>query len=157
MQFRCIAMPTPKAAQFRTARVDDFGNPIRLLTADADTGYFCRHCLGQAGKGRQVLLGSYNVERPSGHYWQPSPIFLHAEGCEPFEGDNLIPPAIRAIQLVNVRPYDRDERMLYDLNDTVTGDRLAPLLQRWLEDERTAYLNVHTGRPGCFLCRVERL
>jgi hypothetical protein len=47
--------------------------------------------------------------------------------------------------------------MLYDLNDTVTGDRLAPLLQRCLEDERTAYLNVHTGRPGCFLCRVERL
>lgn len=157
MRFRVFAMTTEKADQFRRSRIDDFGNAVRELTAEADTGYFCRHCLGQAGKGRSVLLASYNVEQPRAHYWQPSPIFIHAESCPRFEHDNEIPPAIRAIQLVNARPYDRDDMMLYDLNDTVTGDRLEPLLQRCLADERTAYVNVHTGRPGCFLCRVERL
>jgi hypothetical protein len=157
MRFRCLAMPTAKADQFRTSGIDDFGNRTRMLTADADTGYFCRQCLGQAGKGRAVLLGSYNVEEPKGHYWQPSPIFIHAESCPRFTRDDEIPPAIRAIQLVNVRPYDRDDRLLYDLNDTVTGDRLEALLARCLADERTRFANIHSGRPGCFLCRVERL
>lgn len=157
MKFRYIAMPTGVAAQFRSSGADDFGNRVKSMIAAADTGYLCRHCLAQAGKGCEVLLASYNIERPKRHYWQPSPIFIHAEGCERFARDNEIPPALSAIQLVNARPYDRDDMMLYDLNDTVTGDRLGPLLERCLADERTAYVNVHTGRPGCFLCRVERL
>src|SRR5262249_6218708 len=50
-----------------------------------------------------------------------------------------------------------DDFMLYDLNDTVTGDRLAPPVKHCLGDPRTRYVNIHTGRPGCFLCRAERL
>jgi hypothetical protein len=156
MRFNCLAMPTAKAEQFRSSRTDDFGNPVRALTADADTGYFCRHCLGQPGKGRAVLLGSYNIEQPKGHYWQPSPIFIHDSSCPRYEDEGAIPPAVRAIQWVNVRPYDRDDRMLYDLKDTMTGDRLEALLERCFADQRTRFANIHTGRPGCFLCRVER-
>jgi Protein of unknown function (DUF1203) len=157
MRFRCIAMPTATAERFRTSGSDDFGNPVRALTAEADHGYFCRHCLAQPAKGHAVLLGSYDIGPPKGHYWQPSPIFIHGESCPRFASDDEIPAAVRAIQLVNVRPYDRDDRMLYDLNDTVTGDRLETLLARCFADERTCFANIHTGRPGCFLCRVERL
>jgi hypothetical protein len=157
MKFRYVAMPTETADRFRQSGVDDFRNPLRQLTAHADEGYFCRHCLAQPGRGNQVLLGSYNVKPPNGHYWQPSPIFFCAEGCQRFERDDTIPPAVRAIQLVNARPYDGEDRLLYDLNDTVTGDRLASLVQRCLEDSRTRYVNIHTGRPGCFLCHVERI
>jgi hypothetical protein len=156
MNFRCIAMPNETVDRFRHSGVDDFHNPIARLTADADKGYFCRHCLAQPGKGHEVLLGSWNVEPPKGYYWQPSPIFLCAEACTRFEQEDAIPAAVQAIQLVNARPYNSEDRLLYDLNDTVTGDRLAPLVQRCLEDPRTRYVNIHTGRPGCFLCRVER-
>ena len=156
MKFECIAMRSETANRFRDSGVDDFDNPVRTLTAAADTGYFCRHCLGQPGKGNDAVLGSYNIDEPKGHYWSPSPVFLCRVRCERFQRENEIPPAIRAIQLVNLRPYDGDDRMLYDLNDTTTGDRLAPLLARCLADERTRYVNVHTGRPGCFLCRMER-
>jgi hypothetical protein len=156
MRLRYLAMPTTTAEQFRTSGLDDFGNPIRAVTADSDVGYFCRHCLAQPRKGQEVLLGSYDTVQPKGHYWQPSPIFIHDSSCPRYE-DGAIPPAIRAIQLVNVRPYDRDDRLLYDLNDTVTGDRLEALLKRCFADERTRFANIHTGRPGCFLCRVERL
>ena len=104
-----------------------------------------------------MLLGSYNIEQPKGHYWQPSPIFIHEDPCQRYEEEGAIPSAVRAIQLVNVRPYDRDNRLLYDLNDTVTGDRLEALLARCLADERTRFANIHTGRPGCFLCRIEQL
>jgi hypothetical protein len=84
MSFRYVAMPTETADRFRQSGVDDFRNPVRRLTADADEGYFCRHCLAQPGKGHDVLLASWNVEPPKGHFWQPSPIFLCAEPCERF-------------------------------------------------------------------------
>lgn len=157
MTFRCVAMDTQTANRFRETGVDDFGNRVQLVTAAADTGYFCRHCLAQPGKGNRVLLASYNVAQPKGHYWSPSPVFLCADGCERFDRDDEIPPAVAAIQLVNARPYDADAHMLYDLNDTTTGDRLKPLIEQCLRDGRTGYVNVHTGRPGCFLCRVERI
>ena len=35
----------------------------------------------------------------------------------------------------------------------IFGAYLAPLLERCLADPRTRYANIHTGRPGCFLCR----
>jgi len=157
MNFRCVAMDTETAKRFRTSGVDDFENRVRLMTAAADTGYFCRHCLAQPGKGRQVFLASYNVGRPKGHYWSPSPVFICADDCRHFDAEGEIPPALRAVSLVNVRPYDAEERLLYDLNDVTTGDRLQPLLERALADDRTDYLNIHTGRPGCFLCRVQRI
>jgi hypothetical protein len=97
------------------------------------------------------------VQPPSGHYWQPSPIFLCADACERFDEEDVIPPAVRAIQLVNARPYDAEDRLLYDLNDTTTGDRLGQLVARCLDDPRTRYVNIHTGRPGCFLCHIERI
>jgi hypothetical protein len=156
MKFRCNAMTTEAADRLHDSGIDDFGNQVRRMTAAADVGYFCRHCLAQPGKGRDVLLASYNVVRPKGHYWSPSPIFLCAERCERFTRANEIPRAVRAIHLVNVRPYDADDRLLYDLNDTTTGDRLQPLLERCLADPRTQYVNIHTGRPGCFLCHAER-
>jgi hypothetical protein len=155
MDFRCVAMPTATADRFRQSGVDDFENRLTRMTTDSDHGYFCRHCLAQPGKGHDVLLGSLNVQPPKGYYWAASPIFICAEPCERFEQGNVIPPAVRAVQLVSARPYNGDNRMLYDLNDTVTGDRLEPLVQRCLADSRTAYINIHTGRPGCFLCRVE--
>ena len=156
MHLRYLAMPTATAERFRVSGTDDFSNPVRALTADTDAGYFCRHCLAQVGKGGSVLLGSYSIEQPKGHYWQPSPIFIHDSSCLRYEGDGEIPLAVRAVSLVNVRPYDRDDRLLYDLNDTTTGDRIEALLARCFADERTRFVNIHTGRPGCFLCRVEQ-
>jgi len=157
MNFRCVAMPTETADRFRQSGVDDFGNLLARMTADDDRGYFCRHCLSQPGKGNDVLLGSWNVQPPKGFYWAASPIFICAGPCVRFEEENALPPAVRDVQLVSARPYNGDDRMLYDLNDTVTGDRLEPLVERCLADSRTEYVNIHTGRPGCFLCRAESM
>ena len=46
--------------------------------------------------------------------------------------------------------------MLYDLSDVAEGDAVDALVARCLEDDRTAYANIHTARFGCFLCRIER-
>jgi hypothetical protein len=46
---------------------------------------------------------------------------------------------------------------IYALGDVCDGTDVERLLDRALGDCRTGYINIHTARPGCFLCRVERL
>jgi hypothetical protein len=128
--------------------------PVILLHHKiADHPAPCRHCLTEAEVGTTVLLGSYHFGRPHGVYWTPSPVFLHAEPCGRFEQSDSVPQIVRH-RLVSVRVYDADDMCLYDLCD---GTDVERLLDRGLADRRTDYINIHTARPGCFLCRVERI
>ena len=155
--FRCIPVPTETAARFRGAGLDDNGNEIRrVIVADA-TGAPCRHCLQFGRPGETMLLGSYNLPRPRGIYWTPSPIFLHAEECQLFSAPNVVAPIICKGTLVSVRAYDTSDQCLYDLGWVCAGADVEEPLHRALADERASFVNVHTARPGCLLSRVERL
>ena len=154
-RFRCVPIPTETADRFRSAGLDDRGNPIRRVAATADGGFPCRHCLRLGQPGESMLLGSYDLPEPRGIYWTPSPIFLHAEPCPRFVAEDSVAPVIRT-RLVSVRAYDADEMCLYDLGEVCDGTAVEAPLLRALEDPRTGFVNVHTARPGCLLCRVER-
>jgi hypothetical protein len=45
--------------------------------------------------------------------------------------------------------------MIYPLSDVANGEEVNALLERAFTDVRTSYVNLHTARFGCFLCRVE--
>jgi hypothetical protein len=154
--FQCIPMETEIADRFRRTGVDDNGNVLRRMMASQDGGFPCRHCLRLAEAGETVLLGSYNLPRPLGIYWTPSPIFLHAEACDRFDAANEVAPIVRANPLVSVRAYDADDLCLYDLGQVCSGAEVDAPLGRALDDPRTAFVNIHTARPGCLLSRVER-
>jgi Protein of unknown function (DUF1203) len=157
MSFRCVAISTEVADRFRRSDRDDSGNQIEHRVADKDTGFFCRHCLGQPGKGREVLLANYHVERPQGVYWSPSPVFVHADSdaCPRFLRESEIPKAVRDLRLVGLRSYDAEDHMLYDL--TILTENVHERVEEFLGDPRTSYVNIHSSGPGCYLCRVERL
>ncbi|MBV9748213.1 MAG: DUF1203 domain-containing protein [Acetobacteraceae bacterium] len=155
--FRCVPIETEVAERFRRSGRDDAGNALRRIVAQAAGSYPCRHCLQLAIPGDEVLLGSYDLPRPRGIYWTPSPIFLHAAGCERFEGDGEVAPIVRANPLVSVRTYDDEDQCLYDLGQVCSGQEVDTPLERALADQRTAFVNVHTARPGCLLSRVERI
>ena len=76
--FRCVPMETEIADRFRCTGSDDNGNAVRRIEASSMGSFPCRHCLRCAALGETMLLGSYNLPRPRGIYWTPSPIFLHA-------------------------------------------------------------------------------
>jgi hypothetical protein len=151
--FRCQPMDSAVALRFRATGIDDGGNRLHRRIADRHSP--CRHCLAEAVPGQAVVLGSYHFGRPGGIYWTPSPIWLHAEGCVRFEQVNVIPDIVRN-RLVSVRAYDADDFCLYDLGDVGDGREVDALIDRCLADPRTDFVNIHTARPGCFLCRVER-
>ena len=154
--FQCLPIETQTAERFRRTGVDDGGNDVRRVVASDAGGFPCRHCLRLAAAGEVVLLGSYHLPRPRGIYWTPSPIFLHAEECVRFDSIGEVAPIVRANTLVSVRAYDAADQCVYDVGQVCSGAEVDAPLARALGDARTAFVNIHTARPGCLLARVER-
>ena len=154
--FQCLPIDTEIADRFRSTGLDDNGNTLRRMVATPAGGFPCRHCLSLAAAGETVLLGSYNLPRPRGIYWTPSPIFVHAAACPRFTAENQVAPIVRLNALVSVRAYDRADQCIYDLGQVCSGEEVDGPLERALGDARTAFVNIHTERPGCLLSRVER-
>ena len=155
--FRCIPITTEIAERFRRTGVDDHGNTLRRIEATNEGGFPCRHCLRCAAPGEIMLLGSYDLPRPQGIYWTPSPIFLHAQSCPRFDAENQVAPIVRANALVSVRAYDSADQCIYDLGQVCPGEAVDAPLAAALGDTRTEFVNIHTARPGCLLSRVERV
>ena len=153
--FQCIPIPTETAERFRRTGRDDNGNEVHRIVATPGGGFPCRHCLRPAEPGEAVLLGSYNLPRPRGIYWTPSPIFLHEADCPRAEALNEVVPIVRG-SLVSVRAYDAADQCLYDLGQVCAGEEVEGPLERALSDPRTAFVNIHTARPGCLLSMVAR-
>jgi hypothetical protein len=154
-EFRCLPIADHIASQFRTTGYDHRGGPLLRREPGPDSRCPCRQCLAYARPGETVLLGSYDLPRPKGVYWTPSPIFLHLQACTPFATPNTIPEIVRG-SLASVRAYDADDLCLYDLGQVAEGAEIDAPLMRALDDPRTSFVNIHTAKPGCLLCRVER-
>jgi hypothetical protein len=155
-RFRCIAMPTGAARRFRETGRDDRGGALHRRVVDGP-GFPCRHCLRLGEKGETMLLGSWDLPRPGGVYWAPSPVFLHERDCPRFAAEDEIPPTVLANGIVSVRSYDAQEMCLYDLGQVCEGKDVAAPLLRALSDPRTRFVNIHTARPGCWLAGAELL
>lgn len=154
MRFRCVAMPSEDAARFRRTRRDDRGQAVIERVASGE-GEPCRHCLRLAEKGEAMLLLSWDLPRPLGTYWTPSPVFLHARDCAAYADEDALPQTVLANGLVSVRAYDGAGMCLYDLGHVGAGEAAEPWVARALGDPRTAFVNIHTARPGCWLCGAE--
>jgi hypothetical protein len=155
IHFRCLPIPTQAVRRFRLSGVDDRGSTLMQRLPGPDSRCPCRHCLRYAADGETMLLGSYDLPRPMGTYWTPSPIFLHADECAAYARTDHIPEIVRGA-LVSVRAYDDASLCLYDLGEVCEGAEVDAPLQRALADPRTAFVSLHTAKPGCMLCQVER-
>jgi hypothetical protein len=154
-RFRVLAMDTASANRFRATGLDDRGGHV-LRRVAAGPGFPCRHCLRLATPGEAMLLASWDLPRPLGPYWTPSPVFLHAEECLRAEGlEDALPDAVTANAIVSLRHYDADGMCLYDLGVVVPGGEAETALRARISDPRIAFVNVHTARPGCWLAAVE--
>lgn len=153
--FRCVPMDTQSAQRFRATRMDDRGGPAHSRIVDGP-GFPCRHCLKLGEIGEEMLLVSWDLPRPIGPYWTPSPVFVHLRDCVRAEVEDALPETVRENMIVSLRHYDAAGMCLYDLGMVSAGDAVEESVRRNLEDPRVAFINIHTARPGCWLCSVER-
>lgn len=131
--FRCIPIATASADSFRASGSDDAGNTLIRREPGPDSRCPCRHCLEYGKSGQSMLLGSFNLPRPRGVYWTPSPIFVHAERCGRYERVNHIPEIIQEA-LISLRAYDAEDLCIYELGCAGDGLAISEPLQRALAD-----------------------
>ena len=148
-------MDTAAATRFRATGRDDRGGALHRRTVDGP-GFPCRHCLRLGRPGEAMLLGSWDLPLPRGAYWTPSPVFLHADGCDAAVIADALPETVRVNAIVSLRHYDAAGMCLYDLGVVAAGEDAEAALRDRIGDPRVAYVNIHTARPGCWLCSVER-
>ena len=87
-------------------------------------------------------------------YAGEGPVFVHADGCEPFAS---APGAVSeqvSGRVLSIRAYDRDA-MLTDAS-VLEGERFRERATELLGDPEVEFLHVHFAGPGCFAFRVDR-
>jgi hypothetical protein len=122
------------------------------LTADVPNAYPCRHCLQWAKPGERVVLFTYNSLPPGRPYSESGPIFVHADACAPYAATDRYPENFRSHRVL--RAYDENDDMI----DAVVVDEEEPevVIDRLLQNPRTAFLQARSVTRGCFTFRIER-
>jgi len=89
-----------------------------------------------------------------GPYRASGPIYVreHAVAAAPTPGEL---PVLLRHRLLSLRAYDA-HGMLVDA-EVCEGTALESVVTRLFADSAVAYLHVHNARPGCFMCRIERV
>ena len=120
---------------------------------DAAPGYPDRIALRDAAPGEAVLLVNFTHQPANTPYRASHAIFVRVGAEKAYDGVDTIPEALR-IRLISLRAFDADH-MLVDA-DVVEGRWLDPLIARFFDDRRVAYLHAHHARQGCYAARVDR-
>jgi hypothetical protein len=122
----------------------------RQLASDREP---CRRCLRDATPGEPLVLASYDPFTTRSPYAGEGPVFVHAEGCEPFAPE----PGAVSVQVggrqLSVRAYDHDAMMTGAA--VLPGERFPDAVAELLGDPDVAFLHVHFAGPGCFAFRVD--
>jgi Protein of unknown function (DUF1203) len=115
----------------------------------------CRRCLRNAEPGDRLALTSYDpfLVRSS-PYAGGGPVFVHADGCEPFAPEPGSVSEQVGGRVLSIRAYDRDA-MLTEAAVT-DGERFRERASALLDDPEVEFLHVHFAGPGCFAFRVDR-
>ncbi|HSK16066.1 MAG TPA: DUF1203 domain-containing protein [Gaiellaceae bacterium] len=112
----------------------------------------CRLCLRTFREGEPRTLFTHDTYAGVAEFPQPGPVFVHADGCEPYGGDGF-PPELRALSLTfeavaaGPRVVALERTRGGDVEDTIA--RLLPLPE-------VDFLNVRNTEAGCWVARVER-
>ena len=111
----------------------------------------CRRCLKDARAGELLVLAPYDPFTRRSPYAGEGPVFVHADGCEPFAGGETEQVGGRTL---SIRAYDADA-MLQDAA-VLPGEQFETGVKELLGDPDVAFLHVHFAGPGCFAFRVDR-
>src|SRR4051794_14440960 len=120
----------------------------------ADDRSPCRRCLRDAEPGDPLVLASYDPFTVRSPYAGEGPVFVHAEGCDPFaSAPGAVCEQVHS-RVLSVRAYDADALMTSAT--VLPGEQFAEHAAQTLDDAAVAFLHVHFAGPGCFAFRVDR-
>jgi len=152
--FRFVALPRERFEPlFELSAEELLARGARRCTVDSKPGFPCRVSLIDAEVGEQVILLPFAHHETTSPYQGSGPIFVREQAEHACPGVNEVPEMIRR-RLLSVRAYDGDGIMVSA--EVCEGVNLEEHIQRFFENEDVEYLHIHSARPGCYNCRVER-
>jgi Protein of unknown function (DUF1203) len=151
MSFRIVGLPAEAFAHLFALSDEELAGH-RALRSRAESGVPCRVSLTDAEPGQEVLLVNYEHHPVESPYRSNFAIYVRP-GEETYDAVDLVPEQLRR-RMFSVRGYDA-KGMMVD-TDLVDGRELEGAIARQFADPRTAYLQLHFAKPGCYAARVER-
>jgi hypothetical protein len=150
-KFLIVPLATEIADAARQAASRGAGDHA-IVVADSPHGFPCRHCLHFARPGEPVILFPY-AAIPAGHpYSETGPIFVHAERCRRYDAVNEFPDELRQGRVL--RAYDSK----FDMIDAevVNGCEPEEVVERFLQNPDTAFVDARSVTRGCYTFRMVR-
>jgi hypothetical protein len=146
------ALPQEVAAYVReNGRDPVWGHPVRTELA---TGFGpCRLCLRTFREGEEMrVLFTHDTYAGVAEFPQPGPVYIHAEGCERFDGEGF-PPDLRSLELTFEGVAAGPRVLAVERTDGRDAERAVG---RLLELPEVDCVNVRNTEAGCFVARVDR-
>lgn len=154
MDFRIVALPaTNFAPLFGLPAANLAARGVQRVIADREPGFPCRVSLRDAAPGEPLLLLNYEHMALSSPYRSRHAIYVREHALEYRPEVNEI-PTVLARRLLSARAFDA-EGMLLEA-DVCEGRDVAPLIGRYLEDQRVSFVHLHNARPGCYAAQAVR-
>ncbi|MGH8253284.1 MAG: DUF1203 domain-containing protein [Steroidobacteraceae bacterium] len=154
MDFRIVALPVASFAPlFGLPETELAARGVKRVVADRQPGFPCRVSLRDAAPGESLLLLNYEHLSSSSPYRSSHAIFVRENAVECVPRVNEIPDVL-ARRLLSVRAFDAAGMMLEA--DVTEGSQVAPLIARYLDDERVGFVHIHNARPGCYAAQAVR-
>lgn len=153
MKLRIEGIPDDEVARIRNGGADANGQPALKQIAGAGANP-CRYCLGLITKGSPMLVLSHRPFASVQPYAETGPIFLHAEDCERYEGDQ-VPAWFTHFDPAIVRGYASNDWIRYETARVIKGEEIGAVCESLLENPEVAYVHIRS-KFNCFQCRVDR-
>jgi len=106
-----------------------------------------------AQPGESLLLVNHVHQPADTPYRASHAIFVSESAAAPYDRVDEIPDALR-LRTLSLRAFDRGHLMV-DAG-LVVGHEVEALIGRLLADPRTAYIQAHYAKRGCYAARIER-
>ncbi len=153
--FRFIAMPTETVRALQNGVPDANGQAPERHVSDG-AGVPCRHCLAEVARGEPFLILAHRPFPAPQPYAEVGPIFLHAGSCERYDGAARVPPMFLSWQVVLLRGYGDDDRIVYGTGTVVPTSEIDAAAAAILERPDIAYVHARSATNNCYQCRIER-
>lgn len=149
------AMPTEHARAYRDGALDANGQAPERATCPEDGAAPCRHCLQYIPKGKEMLILAYRPFESMQPYAEAGPVFLCADDCKRWEGDDMPPVLAASKEDRLLKGYSPDDRIVYGLGRIVPPSDIAEQAADILSDDRVAYVHARSSTNNCFTCRID--
>jgi len=153
-EIRVTAIDSETAAALRAGVPDANGMTPERAISDGG-GNPCRHCLDFIPEGAEMLILAHRPFPAPQPYAETGPIFLCANACERWTGDNLPPVLRREGDERLLKGYSAGDRIVYGLGKIVAVTEIGARAEAVLADPRVAYVHVRSATNNCYTCRID--